>query len=236
MSVMSLTTYATSTNSLVLGTARQLQPTAASPTLAALATRLGTATGFGQAPSQGNVVSAWPAYSAIQSPNGGGFLLENGTLDLSGQQFPAGNWTPQFRAKVSIGSIVADLWCPVYVYNTASGLYTPIGSPLELAAQSISTSPANYTFTAGSLPLANMPTAAFVLYWEVWFNVTANSTGSSTANLSIFEASSSTQGNSASDCWLVTPGYQPIPASGGITAFGTPRRASWRGGRRSGRA
>src|SRR5258708_5902023 len=159
--------------------------------------KIGTANGYGEL-NTGN--TSWPSASSIGSPSGNGWLLDDTSLE--GQTLQAGNWTPTRRYKVSNGSIIADIYLSIFVWQ--AGTYTLIGSPLALLGQTITTTQADYTFAATSLPAQALVTGQ-KLYIDEWFNITTNSTGSSTATVTTYMAL--TGGNVVTDSQMTSPGF-----------------------------
>lgn len=196
-----LTVYGTNVAATTLSTAGLLVTTAGG-TLSSCSSKLGTATGFGQIYALSNS-NAWPALGSIPNPSGtaGGFLLDSNVLN--GQTIGAGTWTPEIRVRVSNGTATADFFMPVWKYNSSSGVFTFLWQPNSFS---------NSLTTAFSFPTFNNPSESAVsfspgdfLYYEVWADVTANSTGTSAATL-IMTVCSDT-GNA--DNSLITPGYDP---------------------------
>lgn len=224
-----LVLYATTTVSSVLATANKLAAVAGSGSTNNNATTLcgNTSTGYGQmaaAANAGGWGNAGAGYGAIQAPNGAGFYLEAATLLLAGQQFVLGNWTARIRAKASVGTLSADLYLPVYKFNSVTLAYTLLFT-VSLAGQTITTAATNFTFAATSEALAAL-VANESAYFECWANITANNTGNAAATVAITESTIDGKGSAAS-VTLTTPGYQLTPIIGG----GYPCGGARRGGR-----
>lgn len=194
-----LTVYPCTLASTTLATANQLLANVTGASNTTRLTKVGTATGYGEATSQGTA-TAWAAGGSTGAPSGKGWLLDS-TL-LEGSQIVTGNWTPSCRGSVSVGSITADVIVRWYV-RSSGGVYTLIGTQ-TLTGQAFSTTTAEYSLAAVSLAAVNFNTGD-KLYFDTWLNITANSTGSSGANLQWSMASSSTQGSTQIS--TVTPGY-----------------------------
>lgn len=169
--------------------------------------KCGTSTGYSEVYGLGTTL-AWAAAGSIGSPSGNGWLFD--TTSLEGQQIIAGTWTPLIRAKISVGTATADMY--VRAYKLASDLttYTLIGT-CSLLAQSLGTTIANYNFAGNSLSSMTFGTGD-KLYVDVWFNLTVNGSGSSTATIAFTNANSATQGR-ASNAEVDTPGYNPVAVS-----------------------
>lgn len=200
---IALSVYTTNTNDALLTTARILATATGAASTTPINTLCGTSSGFSELFSQGTG-AAWSAAGAIGSPSGNGFLLDSTVLEA--QQIIAGNWTPMIRAKVSVGTVVANLYMRAFVRHSG-GTYTQIGSTMSLNTLTITTTAQNFTFAATSQPAQNF-SAGDKLYIDVWADITTNSTGSGTATFSIVEAISSTLGH-ANATQTSTPGYQP---------------------------
>ena len=198
----SLTLYGTNGVSSTLATAGLLVNITGASGNSLPTTKVGTATGYGNIPSQGTS-TAWPALGSLGSPSGDGWLFDT---DLTGQQIQAGTWTATIQSDVSIGSLTADLY--VRAFKLASDLttYTSIGN-MTLAGQSLTTSLTSYTLT-GSLPAMSFGVGD-KLYISNWYDVLTNSTGSSTANIKLSNSNNATLGR-ANNMQIVTPGYVSI--------------------------
>jgi hypothetical protein len=168
---------------------------------------LGTATGYGEFYCLGNV-SAWAAAGALGNPSGRGMLWDVTTLE--GQVFEAGNWTPTMRGHLNLGNgnVTADLYLRVYKYNATSLTYTHLGDCL-LAAQSITSTTATYTWSATSLGELDF-NAGDKLYCDFWMNVTANANTNASMTLRFNMSNSATLG--VNTVQVVTPGYQAMTA------------------------
>src|SRR2546423_7169558 len=110
-----LSVYSTNTNSTTLSTARLLVTGTGAGSTNTFTSKCGTSTGYSEMYSQGTT-NAWAAAGSIAAPSGNGFLLEAATLDLSGNTFVAGTWTPRFRGKISVGTAVVDIYVRSYLY------------------------------------------------------------------------------------------------------------------------
>lgn len=194
-----LTIYPCTLASTTLATANQLLANVTGASNTTRLTKIGTSTGYGEATSQGTA-TAWAAAGSTSAPTGKGWLLDSALLE--GSTILAGNWTPSCRGSISVGTATADVICRFYV-RSSGGSYTLIGIQ-TLTAQAFSTVTAEYSLAAVSLALVNFGVGD-KLYYDSWLNITANSTGSSGANLQWSMASSSTQGSAQIS--TVTPGY-----------------------------
>jgi hypothetical protein len=192
-------------------TASQLYPTVGGTIGILKTTLIGTASGWGEIWAQGNA-GAWAAAGSMGGPTGHGWFFDATTLD--GQMTDAGIWTPTtgYKMSVAAGSMTADIWVNIYVYN--SGTYTLIGS-CSLLAQSITQTVASFTFAGTSLPAGIFPVGS-KLYIDNWLNITTPGTNAS-ATCAVRQAT--TTANGAVTAQIVTPGYDPAP----VAATGTPR-------------
>jgi len=195
-----LTTYGTQVATATLATAGKLATTTGG-TGGTVTMLIGTATGFGELQALGNA-GAWAAGAALFAPTGKGWLWDVSTL--SGLTIPPGNWTPELKAKVSVGTITADLYMRAYAYDIVALTYTMIGL-CKFAAQSFSTTANFYTFGATQLPAYTFG-ANQRLYLDAPANITANSTGSGAATFTLSLASTGGSGV-ANVAQMTTPGY-----------------------------
>nr|MBA3827218.1 hypothetical protein [Ktedonobacterales bacterium] len=163
------------------------------------ATKIGTSTGYGEATSQGTA-TAWAAGGALPAQSGKGWLWDVTTLE--GATIPTGNYTPSVRFSTSIGTITADIICR-YSKRSSGGTYTLIGT-ITLTGQAFSTTTTEYNLVAASLSSMAFSTGD-KLYWDIFLNITANSSGSAAANVNVSMASSASQGTA--QIQTVTPGY-----------------------------
>lgn len=203
----SLNVYGTNIAATTLSTAGLLVSTTGATGNGQSTSKVGTSTGYGEIFALGTA-NAWAAGGAIGSPSGNGWLFDNTSLEA--QQIAAGTWTPLIRAKVSVGTATADMY--VRAYKLASDLvtYTLIGT-CSLLAQSLTATIASYNFAGNSLSSMSFGTGD-KLYIDVWFNITVNGTGLSTATIAFTNANSATQGR-ASNAEIDTPGYNPVATS-----------------------
>src|SRR5712691_4085995 len=106
-----LVVYPQATQSTTLGTASQLlaNPSTAGSTSGARNSLVGTATGFGELWSTGNV-GAWAggALNLSIAPTGHGFFLDTPTLD--GMLLLLGVWSGQARVTCSANTATVDLY------------------------------------------------------------------------------------------------------------------------------
>lgn len=204
-----LTVYGTNTASSTLSTANTLA-TATGATGTTVGTRCGSAaqTGYGELHSQ-TFSSNWPALGSIGSASGSGWLLDSSVLE--GNSLLAGNWTPTLNLRYFAASTGAVITADIHIRafkRSAGGTYTQIGSDMVLAGQSITTTTAQFTFAATSLPLTSFSTGD-KLYLDCWLNITNNTNTNATAQINVSIASSSSQGT-ANDMQVVTPGYSVV--------------------------
>lgn len=193
--VTALTVYSTNTDASTISTARKLVTVSGAGSTNTFSSKCGTSTGFSELYSQGTT-NNWQALGSIGTPSGNGFFLEPSTLDLTGQRFIAGNWTVRVRARVSVGSVVADFHVRAYITNGST--YTQIGTTMTMTGQNVNTTSTNFDFAPASLAAGVTIPSGYGLYLDCWPRITSNSTGSASATFSIVEAVSSTQGNSQS--------------------------------------
>ncbi len=176
-------------------------------TSATINTLLGQATGFGEITGKGTT-TAWPSFLALPEPSGLGFLWDVTTLEL--QQIQAGQWQPELTLSVDHGSVVADLYCRVFLWM--AGCFVPVqpvgGGGLLKSGVTLTTTPQTLLWPGGQL----LPPISFIkgakLYLDLWANVLSNSSGNSGTNLQLVVSAAAT-GESA--CQVVTPGYVPLP-------------------------
>lgn len=181
-----------------LATANQLFPTGTTAGNAQT-TLIGTASGYGELIRGG--ASSWAALGSIGSPSGNGYLWDVTTLE--GQTIIAGNWSAAWEGDISVGSIVADIHLRAYKYN--AGVYKPIVDCLQ-SAKNVTTSLG--TKTSGNTAVGSVAFGVGdKLYFDAWFDITTNSTGSGAATVSTSLTNSSTQGNQ--NFYILTPGYVP---------------------------
>lgn len=202
--------WASNTNDATLSNGRDLVIASGAPATTPITTKCGNvSTGYGQLHSKGSAAgwgNAGTGYGSIQAPDGTGFILPIATLALAGNQIPSGPWTMRVRGNVSVGSATVDMYVPVYKYN--GGVYGAALFTLSLLGQTLGAS-ANFDFAA-----ANESLISFVsgdqIYYEVWYNITANNTGNAAATVGLVESQSTTVG-AVNSTNLLTPGYQLIP-------------------------
>lgn len=170
-------------------------------------TKIGTTTQYVEIFANGTTALQTGVVS-IGSPTGHGWLFD--TTSLEGQQIIAGTWTPLIRAKVSDGTINADMY--VRAYKLAADLitYTAIGTCSKLA-QGLTTTIQNYNFAGNSLSAMTFGTGD-KLYIDVWFNLSSPVGTLSTSTIAFTSANSATQGR-ASNAEVDTPGYNAVAAS-----------------------
>jgi hypothetical protein len=201
-----LSFYATNTAAATIITARKAVTVLGATATVPAYSKCGTSTGYSELYS-GGTTGSWAAAGSLGAPSGHGFFMDDASLE--GATLPAGNWAPMLRTLCSIGTLTADLYVRAYVYHTGSATYTQIGSTLTLAAQTISTTPTNLQFGTTAMPAVTFATGDR-FYWEVRYNITANHTGSSGAQVGIVAAKSATQGH-RNACQIATTIEQPIP-------------------------
>jgi hypothetical protein len=149
-------------------------------TASSSSSKIGTSTGYGELWALSNA-SAWAAAGSIGGPDGNGWIWDVATL--VGQTLATGNWTPTIRVRTSSGTANADFYIVLYKYNTVSHVYTSIGT-CSATGNALTTGFLNLTFSPTSLGAMAFSTNE-VLYWEIWPNITSNSTGSGAATLII---------------------------------------------------
>lgn len=212
-----LITYGTQVAATTLATAGKLATTTGG-TGSVVTMLISTATGYGELMAQGNA-SAWAAGASLFAPTGNGWLWDVTTL--AGQTLPPGIWTPEIKAKVSTGSIVADMYVRAYAYDTVALTFTLIGV-MMLAAQTFTTSAAFYTFAATTLPAFTFG-ANQRLYYDYPLNITSNSMAvGATFTLNLASTGGAGVANVAQ---MTTPGYGP---QGYYTAMRPMHRATGR--------
>jgi hypothetical protein len=199
--VTALSVYGTNAASSTLSTAGLLVNATGASGNGQSTTKCSTSTGYSEIYALGTT-NAWAAGGAIGAPSGNGWLFDVTTLEA--QQLAAGTYTPKIRAKISVGSANVDMYANVYKLANDLTTYTLIGT-CSLTGQSLSTTIANYNFAGNSLSAMSFGTGD-KLYYDVWFNITSNSSGSSAATIAFTNANSATQGR-ASNAELDTPGY-----------------------------
>lgn len=204
-----LSVYALTSSSSTLSTASNFVNSNVGGANTTNTTLIGTSTGYGEIYSRGNAGSWAGSAGPIGSlnPSGHGSLWDVTTLE--GQQLIAGSWTASVKMNTSVGSITADIYLRAYVYN--GGTYTHIGSNFLLSGQTINTTYTIFTFSSVSQPVQNFHTGD-KFYGDCWLNITANSTGSSTATIAFGVSSNASQGL-GNHFEVDTNGYQVIPAS-----------------------
>lgn len=198
----SLTVYGIPSFSTTLTSATNLLANTSGATSAGHDTRCGTSTGYSEIYPQGTT-NAWQSLGSLPAPTGNGLLLDATTLEA--QTIQSGNWSAAIRLRINggTGGATADLYCRIYK-RSSGGTYTALGT-LSLSGQSIANgSSANYTF-----PNTNLASLGFItgdkLYIDFWANITANSSGSTTAGLRSDISTSTTAGST--NYQIVTPGY-----------------------------
>lgn len=206
--VVALSLYGTNANATTVTTAGLLVSVTGAGGNGQATTKCGTSTGFSEIFAQGTT-NAWAGAASIGAPGPNGWLFDVTTLEA--QLLIAGTFTPKTRAKISVGSATADMYALVFKRNSA-GVYTLIGT-CSLLAQALGTSILNYNFAGNALP-ATAFAVGDKLGYNVWYNITANNSGSAAATIAFTNSNSATQGR-ASNAELDTPGYVPIVTPGG---------------------
>jgi hypothetical protein len=202
MGITALTFGFPAVASSTLATANALTTATGTGGLTSTATTVGTATGFGPLYSQGTT-QAWPSLLALADPSGHGWVLDSTVLEQ--QNIPGGVWSGSLPLVTSAGTVTADVYVRIGVYHSATGVYTLLGS-LVAPGVTLQTSWGSGAVTfSGTLSAASLTTGD-KLYADVWLNITSNSTGSSSATVSV--------GNLATTLYITNawtaPGYQPL--------------------------
>lgn len=174
-------------------------------------TLVGRKTGWGEIWSQGNTAAWAGGSSEPTTPSGHGWLFDVTTLE--GQQIIAGNWNASIRLLTSAGSITCVAHLKAWV-RSSGGVYTAI---IDLAAlsQTIGTPGSSITFQQGTTSSATNFNTGDKLYVELPLDITANSTGSNSANV-INQASSSSTAGVIGWVEVDTPGYQAQSGGGAV--------------------
>lgn len=208
-----LSVYGTSVASTTLPNAGQLAKQTGG-TDSGISTKLGTATGWGEVTALGTS-AAWASAgsSGAIAPTGKGWLLDSNVLH--GQTLQAGNFTFALTSRVTLGTATATMLLRVWAYDTSLGTYTAIGS-MTLAGQSLTATKTTYTFAPTAFSAFTF-SATQKLYIDCLYNITANSTGSSSAQINMRLSTTGSTGV-ANDMQLTTQGYVP---SGGVSLLGT---------------
>lgn len=219
-----LTLYGSDTAATTVSTAGKLTSTNGTPTIDQANLSAGTGTGWGEFEAQGGGGSY--AHAGSQgSPSGKGWLWDVTTLES--QQLFSGNWSASAPVNIFTGSMVADVVLRAYK-RSSGGTYTLIGS-ITLSSQTITSTFSTLSFPATSFSSMNFSTGD-KLYFDLWFNITSNS--SSNANIHIKEvASSGAQQGDSTVFNVVTAGYGPqvttstrtIPATFALKSLGLQR-------------
>lgn len=207
-----LTVYFSNEASGTLSTANKLYSASGTPTDANNATKLGTATGWGEIYSQGTT-NAWGAGASEPAPAGVGFLWDVTTLE--GNDLIAGAYTASVRLNmVGAGAvnITSDIHARLYK-RSSGGAYTLIGT-CALTGQTIKT-----TKTVFSLPLTTSANTSFATGDKLAVSITCNvthNTGPSTASIQLNDLSTDTVTHTGSTtAQIVTPGYVTTGGGGG---------------------
>lgn len=190
-----LTVYMSGTAATTVATADTLL-TAAPASSTSHTTKIGTSINWGEVFSQGSTAT-WPASASEPSPGAHGFLLDATTLEL--RQLSAGTYTPSVSLKASVGSIVADIHVRLYKRSSA-GVFTLIADCVKAAATINTTQTTYNSGWTGNTGSALSFVAGDKLYLDVILKITTNSSGSSTATLSLFQNAGAIEAST-------TPGY-----------------------------
>lgn len=205
--------YLTNTQDATLTNAGTLVTTLASPATSSPGLKVGQLTGFGQWNYLNNNTLYTPLSALPLVANGKGWLLDSSIQNLKGQQIPGTSlWSAVFRGQITVGTATVDSYVVYYVYNTILQTYTLLGSQVKTGG-TWSTSTSNHSITGATI--SGFPTMlnfgnGDTLYVELWFNVTANSSGNNNAALQLTINNSATQGNVNSTNFSTTI-LQPIP-------------------------
>ncbi len=163
---------------------------------------LGTATGYSEWYFRGTL-NAWASAGSIGGPSGHGALYD--TTALEQEQIVAGTWSPTLRGNINNGNgtVTADLYLRVYVYNSTSATYTLIGT-ITRAGTSITSTTVSYSSGwSGSLSAAQFGVGD-KLYFDLWADVTSNLNTNTAATMRWNVVSGVTNGDV--NCEAVTPG------------------------------
>ena len=192
-----LTIYGSNVAASTIGTAGGLAITTGG-TASSCSSKIGTSTGYGELWALSNS-NSWAAAGSVGTPDGNGWIYDT---SLSGNTLTGGTFTPTLRVRVSGGSATVDFYVELYKYNSSGNTYTSIGSVVS-TGNSLTTAFSVLTPSNTISPMAFGANDYF--YYEVWANVTANSTGSGAATLIMTVSNSATQGITTSQ--IVSQGY-----------------------------
>lgn len=169
-------------------------------TLGAVATTIGTASGFGELYPEGTA-QVWAAGAAIEAPTGHGWLYDTATLE--GAQFFADFWQPSLSLTLSNGgtSITADVYFRVYK-RSSTGVFTLINSFVALA-QAIGVTATAIAFTPARLAMQTLA-AGDKIYTDCMLKITT----ASLLNTAVININASNvAGKGTTDWETFTPGY-----------------------------
>lgn len=211
--IIPLTISPTGVTAVTRSGAGALTNTSGTPTYTSVSTPLGSATGFSQLYAAGGASApAWASLFALGDPDGHGWLWDS--VSLEQQMLQGGVWSGSFELTVSAGSVTADIYARWSLYNSTSGTFETIGT-LVTAGQTLAQSSGYVSVNiSGALPPMRFGTGD-KLYLDVWANVTSNSTGSTTATISLGGISSTlVMGNA-----FTTPGFTALTPTQRATAY-----------------
>ena len=173
--------------------------------------QLGTKTLFGEIYPQGNTI-AWPASGFPFAADGHGFVLEYATLNLSGQELIAGNYSANVRLATghidgTLTGSVTGCSILVRVFKYIGGLYTTI------LIMSTSNKTINSTVTTFSLSGSTVVATPFafgeLLYTDILVSVGGNANNDVALQFQLSRLSTNFTGDT--NAQIVTPGYQATP-------------------------
>jgi len=213
---VALTAFGTSIASTTLPTAGTLATTTWRGADGGIDTKISNALGYGELTALGTNTVWAAAAGPIGSiaPSGLGWLLDSALL--FGQTIENGLWTPSVTLRVTLGTITADMYFRSWIYDTSTGVYTPIGT-LLLSGQTIS-SKTTYTWAALGLSAASFSFTQY-LYLDCILNVLGNSNSSGSSAQFAVHLSSVAGAGVAGDTAVSTPGFAPTSLMYGVTTL-----------------
>lgn len=193
----SLTLYATNATSTTLSSAgKAANATGGTETTADMGMGSSPGSGYIELRPKGAFSNQDTPVGSIPSPTGNGVLWDVTTLE--GQTINAGNWSGSIAVKC--GTSISGATITVRFYKRSSGgTYTSIGS-ITSSSGTIATSR-----TAFSLPATSMSSVSFATGDKLYYDIWANATWSSFADVFLYLSSTST--GVAGDGEIDTPGY-----------------------------
>ncbi len=215
--VTPLTVFGSQGLSTSIPTAQNMTTTGGGSNNATKTTLIGTATGWGEVVAGGST-AAWPAAGVQGAPSGYGMVLDS-TL-LEGQQVVPGSWVPKIKSSVSVGTLTVNMVFRIVQYHAWNNTYTVLGTS-TLSTQSITTTATIFTFPTITSTTNFTFGVGDKLYCDMWYNVTATTTGSGTAYINWHDfANTDTLGLSDNEC--TTPGYYSMMLYPVATPLNTP--------------